>query len=124
MAQALSLQTVSPLLSPNAGHSAKTHKNVIAPYMASFPPRRQLPKLGIGKVKAQASGNDNKDNSVEVHVNKGDQGTAVEKKPRSVAMDISPFGKFTIFITNRQTGRFPVQSIEPLGPVRFSQYWF
>lgn len=45
-------------------------------------------------MRAQASG-DNKDNSVEVqHVSKGDQGTAVEKKPRRTAMDISPFGKY------------------------------
>ncbi|KAJ1382017.1 HSP20-like chaperone [Sesbania bispinosa] len=86
MAQALWLSTTSPLLSQKAGYSVKTQSNAIAPFKASFPSRRQLPR-----VRAQATG-DNKDNSVEVHVNKGDQGTAVERKPRRVAMDISPFG--------------------------------
>ncbi|KAI5405424.1 Small heat shock protein, partial [Lathyrus oleraceus] len=44
--------------------------------------------------RAQAGGDgDNKDNSVEVHrVNKDDQGTAVERKPRRSSIDISPFG--------------------------------
>jgi HSP20 family protein len=95
MAQAVSLSaTTSPMLSPKAaGHSNKT----TAPCMASFPLRRQLPKLGLGRVRAQASG-DNRDNSVEVqHVNKGDQGqgSAVERKPRRGSMDISPFGEFS-----------------------------
>ncbi|XP_061340433.1 small heat shock protein, chloroplastic [Gastrolobium bilobum] len=88
MAQALSLSTTSPLLYQKGGSSAKPH-NAIAPCLVSFPSRRQLPRLET--VRAQANG-DNKDNSVEVHVNKGEQGTAVERKPRRVAMDMSPFG--------------------------------
>ncbi|GAU43659.1 hypothetical protein TSUD_302220 [Trifolium subterraneum] len=66
--------------------------------MATFRSQRQFPRLGLGRVRAQAGG-DNKDNSVEVqHVNKndqgGDQGTAVERKPRrGSSIDISPFGK-------------------------------
>ncbi|XP_027339137.1 small heat shock protein, chloroplastic [Abrus precatorius] len=88
MAQALS--TSSPLLSPKTGYSVKPQNNVVAPCIASFSCRKQLPR--VARVRAQASG-DNKDNSLEVqHVNKGEQGTAVERKPRRFAMDISPFG--------------------------------
>lgn len=101
MAQAVSLSTTtSPMLSPKAGYSAETRNKTTAPCMASFPLRRQLPKLGLGRVRAQAQASgDNKDNSVEVqHVNKGDQGhgSAVERKPRRGSMDmISPFGEFS-----------------------------
>ncbi|CAI8598587.1 unnamed protein product [Vicia faba] len=89
MAQAVSLSTIaSPILSQKPANSVKT-----PPYMASFPSRRQLPRLGLRNVRAQAGGGDNKDNSVEVHrVNKDDQGTSVERKPRRSSMDISPFG--------------------------------
>lgn len=90
MAQALS--TSSPLLSQKTGYSVLPQKNAIAPCMVSFPRMKEVAR--VGRVRAQASG-DNKDNSVEVqHVNKGDQhqGTAVEKKPRRTALDISPFG--------------------------------
>nr|ABX60218.1 heat shock protein [Ammopiptanthus mongolicus] len=92
MAQAMSLTTTCPLLSQKAGYSAKLDNKVIAPCLVSFPsPKRSLAR--VGRVRAQASG-DNKDNSVDVHVTKGegDQGKAVEKKPRKAAMDISPFG--------------------------------
>ncbi|KAG5019261.1 hypothetical protein AAZX31_06G129100 [Glycine max] len=88
MAQALS--TSLALLSQKTGYSVNPQNNAIAPCMASFPSRKEFPRLV--RVRAQASG-DNKDNSVEVqHVNKGDHGTAVEKKPRRTSMDISPFG--------------------------------
>ncbi|WJX34353.1 Small heat shock protein, chloroplastic [Trifolium repens] len=61
--------------------------------MAKFRSQRQFPRLGLGRVRAQAN-DDNKDNSVEVqHVNKDNQGTAVERKPRrGSSIDISPFG--------------------------------
>jgi len=103
MAQAVSLSTTTspPMLSPKAGHSAETRNKTAAPCMASFPLRRQLPMLGLGRVRAQAqaqASDDNKDNSVEVqHVNKGDQGqsSGVERKPRRGSMDISPFGEFS-----------------------------
>lgn len=96
MAQALS--TSSLLLSQKTGSYVKPQNSVIVPCMASFPSRKEFPRLG--RVRAQASG-DNKDNSVEVqHVNKGDHGTAVEKKPRRTSMDISPFGKFPILIVS------------------------
>ncbi|CAJ2667344.1 unnamed protein product [Trifolium pratense] len=99
MAQSVSLSTtVSPLLSQKTGYSVKSHNNnTIAPCMATFRSQRQFPRLGLGRVRAQAGG-DNKDNSLEVqHVNKydegGDKGTAVERKPRrGSSIDISPFG--------------------------------
>lgn len=94
MAQALSLTTTHPLLSQKTGYSPKPDNKVIAPCLVSFPsPKKPLQR--VGRVRAQAS-DDNKDNSVDVHVSKGDQGTAVERKPRRGAMDISPFGKFAI----------------------------
>lgn len=43
----------------------------------------------VGMLRAQAS-DENKDTSVDVHVNQG--GTSVEKRPRRMAMDVSPFG--------------------------------
>ena len=94
MAQTLS--TSSLLLSPKTGYSVKPKNNVVTPCMACFPSRKELPR--IQRMRVQASG-DNKDHSVEVqHVNKGDQTTAVERKPRRTALDISPFGKITILI--------------------------
>ncbi|XP_050877615.1 small heat shock protein, chloroplastic-like [Lathyrus oleraceus] len=91
MAQALSLSTIaSPILSQKPCNSLKN----TPPCMTTFPLKRQLPRLGLRNVRAQAGGDgDNKDNSVEVHrVNKDDQGTAVERKPRRSSIDISPFG--------------------------------
>lgn len=49
------------------------------------------PRVGI--VRAQAG--DNKDTSVDVHVNKdkgNNQGTNLETRPRRMAIDVSPFG--------------------------------
>jgi len=125
MAQAVSLSaTTSPMLSPKA----ETRNKATAPCMASFPLRRQLPKLGLGKVRAQASG-DNKDNSVEVqHVNKGDQaqGSAVERKPRRASMDISPFGKSSsLFSSTSEMSathyltRFPVHYLSLVKNLKF-----
>lgn len=98
MAQAVSLSTTSsPLLLQKTGYPVKSHNNAGATFMASFPSMRRFPRLG--SVRAQANnGGDNKDNSVEVHVNKGDQGTAVERKSRRAAMDIAPFGKLATLL--------------------------
>ena len=93
MAQALLVSTTSPLLSQKAGYSARPNNNVVAPSLAYFAHRRPLSRLG--RVRAQGNG-ENKDNSVDVHVTKGDQGTAVERKPRGAASDISPLGKSPI----------------------------
>ncbi|KAE8712816.1 Small heat shock protein [Hibiscus syriacus] len=45
-------------------------------------------------VRAHATGHHSKDTSVDVHVNKDNkgQGTAVEKRPKRLAMHVSPFG--------------------------------
>lgn len=44
-------------------------------------------------MRAQAGG-DNKDTSVDLQVmNQGNQGMAVERRPRRLAVDVSPFGK-------------------------------
>ncbi|KAG2399612.1 hypothetical protein LR48_Vigan04g110900 [Vigna angularis] len=88
MAQTLS--TSSLLLSPKTGYSAKPKNNVVTPCMASFPTRKEFPRLERMRLQASA---DNKDHSLEVqHLNKGDQTTAVERNPRRTALDISPFG--------------------------------
>ncbi|KDP47073.1 hypothetical protein JCGZ_05100 [Jatropha curcas] len=73
----------APLISKKAMTTNST-KGIV-----SFPNMGRPSRLCL--VRAQASG-DQKDNSVDVHVNKGDQGTAVEKRPRSLIADLSPFG--------------------------------
>ncbi|CAK8567680.1 unnamed protein product [Lathyrus sativus] len=91
MAQAVSLSTIAlPMLSQKPSNSVKSTPSC----MASFPLSRQMPRLGLRNVRAQAAGGgDNKGNSVEVHrVNKDDQGTAVERKPRRSSIEVSPFG--------------------------------
>ncbi|EEF30326.1 heat shock protein, putative [Ricinus communis] len=82
--------STTPLMSRKAMATIKP----MAPCSVSFPQRG----LNIGRpsrlcpVRAQAAG-DNKNASVDVHVNQGNQGTAVERKPRrQLAVDISPFG--------------------------------
>lgn len=88
MAATLSMTTSSPLLSSKTRGSVA--KN-LAPRSVLFPSRRagRMPA-----VRAQSSG-EHKDTSVDVHVsNQGNQGTQMERKPRRMAVDISPFGKF------------------------------
>ncbi|OIV96938.1 hypothetical protein TanjilG_00520 [Lupinus angustifolius] len=88
MAQALSLTTASPMLSQKTVYFTKPCKNVvISPSFAFFPTSKRV----LPKVRAQAN-SDNKDNSVDVHVSKREQGTSVERKPRRAATEISPFG--------------------------------
>ncbi|KAL5538803.1 hypothetical protein UlMin_043303 [Ulmus minor] len=90
MATTLSLTTCSPLLLNKASLSNKVNGN-FAPCSATFPPRpRRLPA-----VRAQAAGGDGQDSSVDVHhVNQGsaNQGAAVERRPRRLDMNVSPFG--------------------------------
>ncbi|CAI9767747.1 unnamed protein product [Fraxinus pennsylvanica] len=54
---------------------------------------RAVPPSRVSVVRAQATG-DNQDTSVDVqrHSSSNKQGTAVERRPRRLAMDISPFG--------------------------------
>ncbi|XP_008234657.1 PREDICTED: small heat shock protein, chloroplastic [Prunus mume] len=82
MSSALALSSSSPLLSTKARSSIKTY--VTAPCSATFPSR--LHRLPV--VRAQAGG----DGKLDVQVNQGNQGTEVERRPRRLAGDISPFG--------------------------------
>lgn len=67
----------------------------VGPCSAFFPSSSNVMKSNrLSAVRAQATG-DNKDTAVDVHVsNQGSQqqGTAVERQPRRMAVDISPFG--------------------------------
>ncbi|XWS61405.1 hypothetical protein CRYUN_Cryun07bG0123400 [Craigia yunnanensis] len=79
----------SPLVSERA---KPCFTKAIMPFSVSFPSKNSCSsRLSI--VRAQAA-EDNKDTSVDVHVNEDNQGTAVEKRPKRLAVDISPFGKF------------------------------
>ncbi|KAG6414841.1 hypothetical protein SASPL_122215 [Salvia splendens] len=66
-----------------------TNRASIAPSSAFFPRARPSPSI-----RAQAAG-ENKDSAVDVHVSSGqgggDQRTAVERRPRPLSADISPF---------------------------------
>ncbi|XVE58283.1 hypothetical protein DITRI_Ditri04bG0157900 [Diplodiscus trichospermus] len=76
----------SPLVS-NRAMPCSTKATV--PFSVYFPSKNHCSSRL--STRAQAA-EDNKDTSVEVHQNKDNQGTAVEKRPRRLAMDISPFG--------------------------------
>ncbi|GMJ06341.1 heat shock protein 21 [Hibiscus trionum] len=90
MASTLSCSS-SPLVSNRATLPCSTKP--IMPFSASFPSKNSYNNR-LSVVRAQATGDHNKDTSVDVHVNKDNkgQGTAVEKRPKRLAMDISPFG--------------------------------
>ncbi|XP_052490441.1 small heat shock protein, chloroplastic [Gossypium raimondii] len=79
----------SPLVSDRAKPSCSI--KAVTPFSVSFPSKNPcISRLSL--VRAQAAGDNNKDMSVDVHVNKDNQGTAVEKRPRGLAVDVSPFG--------------------------------
>nr|AEX97053.1 small heat shock protein [Copaifera officinalis] len=99
MAQALSFSTCcpSPLLSHRGvsfSANPRDKSNVAAPpCSASFPSRGPMRMRRLGVVRAQAAGENKDSSSVDVHVSKDNQqGTAVERRPRTTAIDISPFG--------------------------------
>ncbi|XP_021290181.1 small heat shock protein, chloroplastic [Herrania umbratica] len=86
MASTLSWSS-SPLVSNRAKPCSPEAK---IPRSVSFPSRNaSCSRLSV--VRAEAAG-DNKDTSVDVHVNKNNQGRAVEKRPKRLAVDVSPFG--------------------------------
>ncbi|EOY23687.1 hypothetical protein QUC31_008373 [Theobroma cacao] len=88
MASTLSWSS-SPLVS-NRAKPCST--KAIIPRSVSFPSgNSSCGRLSV--VRAQAAG-DNKDTSVDVHVDKNNQGRAVEKRPKRSAVDVSPFGLF------------------------------
>ncbi|XVE64480.1 hypothetical protein DITRI_Ditri07aG0104100 [Diplodiscus trichospermus] len=78
----------SPLVSNRATLPCST--KAVMPFSVSFPAKNSG-RSRLSVFRAQAAG-DNKDTSVDVHVNKGNQGTAVEKRPKQLAVDVSPFG--------------------------------
>ncbi|TYI14610.1 hypothetical protein ES332_A08G132800v1 [Gossypium tomentosum] len=63
----------------------------VTPFSVSFPSKNPCIRR-LSLVRAQAVGDNNKDTSVDVHVNKDNKGTVVEKRPRRLAVDVSPFG--------------------------------
>lgn len=83
----------SPLVSNKAKPCSST--TAIIPFSVSFPSKSICSSRPLSIVRAQAAG-DNNDTSVDVHVNKDNQGTAVEKRPKRSAVDISPFGKYLL----------------------------
>ncbi|GLU12089.1 hypothetical protein SLE2022_287960 [Rubroshorea leprosula] len=91
MASTLSCSS-SPLLF-NKARSGRI--KAIVPCAVSFPSlsssSTRSHRLSVVRAQ-QGSGGDNKDTSVDVQVNKGNQGTAVERRPKRWAVDISPFG--------------------------------
>ncbi|KAJ8554242.1 hypothetical protein K7X08_024920 [Anisodus acutangulus] len=93
------LATTSPLVSSNGAVNAtsRTNYRVTAPFSVFFPSTCNV-RRPASRLVAQATG-DNKDTSVDVHVsssqggNKSNsQGTAVERRPRRMALDVSPLG--------------------------------
>ncbi|EOY23686.1 Small heat shock protein isoform 1 [Theobroma cacao] len=104
MASTLSWSS-SPLVS-NRAKPCST--KAIIPRSVSFPSgNSSCGRLSV--VRAQAAG-DNKDTSVDVHVDKNNQGRAVEKRPKRSAVDVSPFG-------NSKLMHFPCL-FDPLSPMR------
>lgn len=90
------LMTLSsaPLVS-NKGKGMLSTK-AVAPCSVIFQPRsfgKGGPSSRLSLVRAQQVG-DNKDTSVDVQVNQGNQGTTIERRPRRLAVDISPFGNY------------------------------
>ncbi|KAB2001039.1 hypothetical protein ES319_D12G273200v1 [Gossypium barbadense] len=63
------------------------------PFSVSFPSKNSC-NSRLSVVKAEATGDHNRDTSVDVHVSKDNKGQerAVEKRPKRLAMDVSPFG--------------------------------
>ncbi|XP_058206279.1 small heat shock protein, chloroplastic [Rhododendron vialii] len=84
-----------PFVSNKAGASPTSLRRV-GPCSAFFPSTSNVSKhKSLATVRAQAAGGDNKDTAVDVHTSSQgnqQQGTAVERQPRGMALDISPFG--------------------------------
>ncbi|XWS48644.1 hypothetical protein CRYUN_Cryun13aG0093800 [Craigia yunnanensis] len=83
--------TLSWSSSPVVSNRAKPcSTKAIMPFSVSFPSKNPCSsRLYI--FRAQAAG-DNKDTSVDVHVNKDNQGNSIDKKPKQLTADLSPFG--------------------------------
>nr|P30222.1 RecName: Full=Small heat shock protein, chloroplastic; Flags: Precursor [Petunia x hybrida]CAA38037.1 heat shock protein [Petunia x hybrida] len=91
--------SASPLVSNgvvSATSRTNNKKTTTAPFSVCFPYSKCSVRKPASRLVAQATG-DNKDTSVDVHVsnnNQGgnNQGSAVERRPRRMALDVSPFG--------------------------------
>lgn len=95
---ACTILTSSPLASNvSVGGTSRINKNVAAPCSVFIPSMRRRRT----RLVAQATG-DNKDTSVDVHHSSAqggnNQGTAVERRPTRMALDVSPFGKSHCFL--------------------------
>lgn len=78
-----------------AGKAPRPARTVMAPCYVAFPRRTRRSggkPSGLSVVRAQEG--DKKDSAVDVQVSKSDQGqgTSVERRPRRLAVDVSPFG--------------------------------
>ncbi|PPR98587.1 hypothetical protein GOBAR_AA22096 [Gossypium barbadense] len=81
----------SPLVLNKANLPCST--NAIKPFSVSFPSKNSC-NSRLSVVRAEATRDHNRDTSVDVHVSKDNKGQerAVEKRPKRLAMDVSPFG--------------------------------
>ncbi|XP_022736641.1 small heat shock protein, chloroplastic-like [Durio zibethinus] len=87
MASTLSWSS-SPIFVSNRANRPFSPKAIL-PFSVSFPSKNSSNNR-LSVVRAQAAG-DNKDTAVDVHVSKDNQRTAVEKRPKRLAVDLSPF---------------------------------
>ncbi|KAK5777862.1 small heat shock protein, chloroplastic-like [Gossypium arboreum] len=81
----------SPLVLNKANLPCST--NAIKPFTVSFLSKNSC-NSRLSVVRAEATRDHNRDTSVDVHVSKDNKGQerAVEKRPKRLAMDVSPFG--------------------------------
>ncbi|KAF8042808.1 hypothetical protein BT93_A1208 [Corymbia citriodora subsp. variegata] len=75
----------SPFASVNAGAPRQPLSVGLLSRSHSDPPRR------VAAVRA-AQGGEDRDTSLDVQVNQRNQGTALDRRPKRLAVDISPFG--------------------------------
>lgn len=92
----------SSLGAPNKASSPNLTKAAAGPCSVFVPQKKKKSNVGrpsrLLAVRAQAAG-DKKDESVDVHVTKNNtqgSGTAVERRPRRLGVDISPFGMYVL----------------------------
>lgn len=92
----LTCSAASPLVVNGVTASSRSNNRVAAPFSVFFPSTCNV-KRPASRLVAQATG-DNKDTSVDVHVSSGQGGnnnqgsTSVDRRPRKMSLDVSPFG--------------------------------
>ena len=113
MASSTTLMSLPTYSSPNMLRNSKLAKRgvTVTPSLATFPSGRCRAAPLAVRAQSGGGGGDHhgKDSAVDVqHVKQGGnassdhqhQGTAMEKRPRKLALDISPFGNFTLISNN------------------------